>query len=218
MTPVFIVARDRLSHLRRTIASLSRLRDVDIHIVDHGTTHAETLEWLAFDCPWTVHYAGNRRVHDLWTDEDNFAFRRIAGDRQPYVVTDPDVDLSRCPENLIELCLDVLSRYPGLSKVGPGLALDDLPDTPLAAKARAWETQFWQSQLEPNLYDAPIDTTFAVYQPLRRRPNWSLSPAARLGYPNVARHLPWYELLLNDELRYYRDHAREGSSHWNIED
>lgn len=211
MIPVFVIARDRPSYLRRTVASLSQLSGINIYVVDHGTTDPETIDWLRHDCPFSVFWRGNRYVHDFWKWD---GLRNMAWNTQ-YAVTDPDIDFSDCREDLVEACSIALSAFPHVVKAGPALRLDDLPDSGLARRVRSWEMQFWQRELTTHVYEAPIDTTFAVYRPLREWNEFQLGPGARLGGVYQVRHMPWYQTgPLSHELRHYRDNMLEGASHW----
>ena len=79
-----------------------------------------------------------------------------------------------------------------------------------------WEGKFWDPaiEIEPGIYAAGVDTTFALYRPLERR--HELMRAVRTGKPYVARHLPWYidSNHLSEEDTYYRDHADTTMSNW----
>lgn len=215
MIPVFVIARDRLSYLKRTIASLSQQRDAHIYVVDHGTTDPETIDWLRHDCPFTVFWHGDRRVHDFWSWD---SLRNLVGTHE-YAVTDPDIDFTGVPEDLIAICQLALIAFPHIMKAGPALRLDDLPNTDLAKRVKNWEIQFWDRNITSMAYEAPIDTTFAVYRPLWQQPVFQLGPGIRIVGPYQVRHMPWYETgPADEELRYYREHAREGASHWPPED
>jgi hypothetical protein len=211
VTPVFIIARDRLTYLRRTVASLSHVRDTQLYIVDHGTTDPEAIDWMRYDCPFSVFWRGDQRVHDFWSWG---GLVNLGWDR-PYAVTDPDIDFTDVPEDLIATCHLALTAFPHIVKAGPALRLDDVPDTDLGKRVKNWEVQFWDREIAPRVYEAPIDTTFAVYRPVREQREFLLGPGARIAGVYQVRHMPWYETgPASDELRHYREHAREGSSHW----
>jgi len=65
------------------------------------------------------------------------------------------------------------------------------------------------------VFDAPLDTTFALYRP---SPTFAL-PALRTGPPYVASHLPWYQNLedLPDDEQYYMAHADTSGKAWHQE-
>ena len=78
-----------------------------------------------------------------------------------------------------------------------------------------WEKQFWNREIEPGVFKAPIDTTFALY-----RPSFEFSKSAlRTGQPYVARHLPWYLNLaaLPEDEQYYLSHADPRLGNWRFE-
>ena len=58
-------------------------------------------------------------------------------------------------------------KYPAKEKAGVALKIDDLPDH-YSHKQEAINNEkiFWEKQLEKDVYDAPVDTTLALYRPL----------------------------------------------------
>jgi hypothetical protein len=109
----------------------------------------------------------------------------------------------------------LLERYPDVDKVGLGLILDDLPAyAQHRERVVAWERKHWEDEIEPGVYRAPVDTTFALY---RAAPMHHILRSIRTGPPYVARHLPWYldpECLPAEEV-YYRERADPSISSWN---
>lgn len=88
-----------------------------------------------------------------------------------------------------------MKRHPLSPKVGFSLRIDDIPDHfELKDKVINWESQFWEKEVEPGIYDAPIDTTFALYRPYTKyRPRFLfLEHHLRVSYPYSMHHLPWY--------------------------
>jgi hypothetical protein len=134
----------------------------------------------------------------------------------PYVWTDPDiVPIRECPPNVLEFFWSALQAYPNKTKVGFGLRIDDLPEHyRFKQEVIVWEAQYWEKCIAPKLYDAPIDTTFALY-----RAGSSYKPintALRTGFPYLARHIPWYENLdrASDDHVYYLKNAKPGVNNW----
>lgn len=206
MTPLIVIVRDRLTVLRQCLQSLAASSyDLDIHLVDHGSTWEPMLDWLR-QAPYPVHWRGDQPPRALW-DWDGLP--GIVNDVR-YVVTDPDVVLD-CPADW--LCRMADELRPDRVKVGLGLRLDDLPDTPLAKSVTAWETPFWQDRAG-DVYRAPVDTTIALYQPVTVEPRFQLYPAVRMAAPYLARHLPWYATSDTAEDIHYRAHVLPGASHW----
>jgi hypothetical protein len=107
------------------------------------------------------------------------------------------------------------AALPGQLQGRFGLKIDDLPDhCRFAEEVRTWEAQFWERELAPGLYDAQIDTTFALYQ---RGVPFQIHSGIRTDKPYLARHTAWYadSNAPTDEERYYREHARTDVTHWN---
>ncbi len=217
-TPCIIITRDRADYTERCLTSLRRFSDqLEIHIVDHGSTWPPMLHWLTAQATYmdNVHYCGDRPPRALWDDRE--LLRDIVGCRE-YLVTDPDLIFDEaCPDDWLEqLRVDLLRGEP-VVKVGMGLRIDDLPATTLGASVRAWEDAFWREKVPSGrAWRAPVDTTLALYPGLGVAPDFQLAPAARLDAPYLMRHLPWYETPETDteELAYYRAHVLPGASHW----
>lgn len=209
-----VIFRDRVTYAQACCAALDAA-GLDVHIVDHGSTWPAAVDWLA-TAPYAVHLRyDNHHPQSLWTWD---RFRHIVGSHEPFVVTDCDVlppTREESPSWVAHLRA-CLHDNPDRVKIGLGLRINDLPETPLAARVREWEAQHWQNAMSGRqLYGAAVDTTLAMYQPLIRFPHFALGPAARTAGPHLARHLPWYESGTPDpELAYYRDHMNVDYSHW----
>ena len=208
--PIIVNNRDRLNPLRQLIGWLERAGQRDIYIVDNDSTYPPLLAYYRRS-PYTVIRLGENVGHvAAWT---RGIVEQVAANRY-YVVTDPDiVPVKYCPINVIDHFHALLDRYPDRFKVGFGLKIDDLPaHYRFAAEVKVWEGQFWAKEVEPGVYDAPIDTTFALYRP--GSPHHA--SALRTGEPYVARHTPWYAHTRRPdrEERYYRGHARADLNHW----
>ena len=139
----------------------------------------------------------------------------------PYVVTDSDlVPADCCPMDLLSKMLGILTAYPECGKVGPGLRLDNIPelsrDFITHGDGKGWEGEgiYWQRRHPSGAFNAPIDTTFAMYA---KGSPWV--PAGwqnlRLDYPYLISHIPWYITELDEEEKYYREHADNTWSHVN---
>ncbi|NTW45580.1 MAG: glycosyltransferase family 2 protein [Candidatus Moranbacteria bacterium] len=216
--PVFIVSFNRLKYLRALVSWLEASGYTDIRIVDNASTYPPLLSYL-YSCGHTVHRM-DRNFGHLVVWESN-AFSDVI-DRERYVVTDCDVvPDALCPLDAISYFSDVLDRYPDVTKVGFGLRIDDLPDAYVFKRSVTdWESCFWTNEIETGLYDAPIDTTFALYRPGIRPSEKRWWKSIRTGFPYVARHLPWYESgdESDEESRFYQLNLSNRSSFWSVTD
>lgn len=212
VTPVLINVRDRLAPLTQLMERLEASGGCEIVLVDNASTYPPLLDYLNSTRHTVVRLERNLGARAPWISG---LVHEYGFDRN-YVVTDPDVvPDENCPDDFLDRFADLLERHPDVGRVGFGLRIDDLPDDlPRSAQVATWESQFWEVEREPAVYEADIDTTFALYrraQPVRG------SVALRTGFPYVARHLAWYEDpgQPNDEERYYRSHADQTVNSWN---
>ena len=210
--PVFIPVRDRLEPLLQVIDWLHERNLNEIYLVDNDSSYLPLQRFFLFtDCK-VILTKKNLGHRSPWLSG---AVQRFTEGRR-YIVTDPDVvpDES-CPSDVFERLHTVLNKHPEIVKVGLGLRIDDIPaSNPLKADILNWEQQFWEQEIEPNIYFADVDTTFALYQPyygVQRH-----SPCLRTGFPYVARHLPWYKSpeTLSEEDKFYRARANQTVSNW----
>lgn len=213
-TPVIIIVRDRVEPLRLLVDWLERAGAQHLVLLDNASTYPPLVEYLAAS-PHDVRLLGKNLGHrSPWLS----GVAQELGWHRHYVVTDPDVVPDEgCPHDVLAHLHDVLSRYPTLTKAGLGLRIDDLPAQYIhRADVVAWEAQFWRNQMEPGLFAADLDTTFALH---RARTPGIGGVAARTGWPYVARHLPWYSDSANptEEGRYYRRHTDAGVNSWDLD-
>lgn len=220
--PIFIVCHNNGWMVENTVRSLSgRFDDTRIVIVDEASTAPRTLDTLRrleARHGVTVH----RHRHNIGPKRVRRYPRYFLERRHPFVLTDPDLDLSKLPDDTLDV-LGEVSRAMRLRSVGPALDIsdrDDLIEGPYVdgRTILEWESRFWQtpadlSALRRDLeaYWAPIDTTFAYYDFSHPR-----GRAMRLAGPYTVRHLPWHKSyvrdLAQDDFRDYFEGVGETSS------
>ena len=207
--PIIVNSFNRLTTLKRLVASLEKRGYTNIYILDNQSSYPPLLEWFK-ECPYEViHLPGNLGFKALWKHKPSR--KRFCSDY--YIYTDADLELDEnCPDDIIEQMFDTLhNRYPYAFKVGPSIRIDDLPDHyNRKQEVIDWESRYFTRPEGDKLFRAPIDTTFALYRPrigLSRRPSLE---AYRMAAPYQIRHLPWYENSenLTDEEQYYKSHCR----------
>ncbi len=215
--PVFIICRDRLTPLQRLIGWLERAGLRALYLLDNDSRYPPLLSFYR-SCNHRVIHLG-RNVGRLCL----FAMPELREHirRRPFIYTDPDIVPDEgCPLDAVELFSSLLTKYPNVAKVGFGLRIDDIPSSYRHRDAAIrWERQFWEAEVEPGVYAAPIDTTFALYR--AGQDSFSFD-ALRTGAPYVAQHLTWYvdEAHLTDEELFYRHRVATetdespSTSHW----
>lgn len=211
--PVFIICRDRVSCLQSLLRWLEQAGQREIYLVDNASSYPPLLSFYQ-NCPHPVlRLPENLGPRVLWGTP---IVERLAAQRF-YLVSDPDIiPNAECPLDAIDHLFQLLQKYPQAERVGLGLCIDDIPDYyPHKDLVLAWERQFWQQPVEPSVYLAAVDTTFALHRPAARA---TTNLALRTGTPYVARHQPWYldPRQLPEEEAYYRAHARSDVSNWNL--
>ncbi len=210
--PVIINNRNRYTYLLQLINWLENNGYSNIYIIDNNSTYPKLLEYYSSTKYTVFRLKENVGNYSLWKTD---IYKQFISDY--YIYTDPDVvPVDECPGNVIEVFLGILNSHRLIEKIGFGLKIDDLPDY-FADKHKVleWEKKFWEKPVEKDLYDADIDTTFALYRPYSNMGIW-VPKAYRTGGKFMARHLPWYEntASLSEENIYYQNHVRTGISHW----
>lgn len=206
---IFINCRDRVTCLSELVSWFEKAGCEDIFLIDNDSSYPPLLEYYR-QTPHTVIFLKNNLGHTALWDAD--LLRNQYGEF--YIYTDPDViPTEDCPTDVLQVLTEILQKYPTLSKAGLGLKIDDLPDHyRFKENVLRWEKQFWQDEVEPGLFSALVDTTFA----LNRARYYTIGNAVRTDSPYLARHADWYidSDNLTEEENYYRTHARPGVSHW----
>jgi hypothetical protein len=213
-TPVLITCRDRVEPLKQLVAWLESSGYERIIFVDNDSSFAPLLSYFEETCHQVVRLGRNLGHLAVWEGD----VLQALGHKGAFVVTDCDVVPDQdAPSDALDHFADLLFRYSDVDKVGFGLRIDDLPLTyQFRTEVIDWESQFWETEVEPGVFQADIDTTFALYRPSAPTGTYR---ALRTGPPYVARHLPWYSdsLHLSEEDQYYRDHAMSGVSNWDVD-
>jgi len=208
--PVFIIMHDLFTwpvQMAEYIAHLPEARPI---FVDNASTYPPLLDYYE-NCPYEViRLEDNLGHHSPW--EANIIEERT---NDLYVVTDPDLDLSSVPTDVLIRLEAGLKAHPTISKAGLSIEINNIPlDYPKRDQVLVWETPFWARPLpDGRWYDAPIDTTFAMYSINKGWPGGFMG-ALRAARPYTVKHLPFYLTPQNmsDEYRYYMEHASEVSS------
>ncbi len=211
--PIIINNYNQLDYLLKLLDALKKRGYRNIHILDNASTYPPLLEFYRNTDVDVIRLDSNYGYLALWKSG---VYKKF--DSNYFVYTDPDVVMvEECPDDFMEVFFKLMQKYPMASKVGFSLKIDDLPDHFNKKKeVIEWESRFWKKEIEPNVFDAPIDTTFALYRPFTRGGANSMEHPMRLGFPYTARHLPWYTDAdnLTDNMKYYIDSCRPKETHW----
>lgn len=214
--PILINNRNRLTYLKQLIDWLQAAGYTNLYILDNDSNYAPLLDFYRQTTVKVIYLERNYGHLALWKSG---VYKQFYKDY--YVYTDPDVvPAKNCPGEFMAHFLNLLNRYPNIEKVGFGLKIDDLPEHyQKKNEVIGWEKKFWEKEVEKDVYDAPVDTTFALYKPFTNGGIW-VQNALRTGEPYVLHHLPWYEnsAALSSESRFYLENMKQGASHWITKD
>lgn len=211
--PIVINNFNRVNSLLTLIDGLESRGYSNIYIIDNNSTYPPLLEYYK-KCTYPV-YMLNKNIGHLAIWETGI-YKQFTDSYFAY--TDSDLEIHpNCPEDFMEKFILLLKKYPKALKVGFSICIDDLPDCyNLKDQVQEWESQFWQKEIETNVFIAPIDTTFAVYKPHFKGEAIDIQHLyLRTGFPYSVRHLPWYidNHNLTEEEKYYITHLKT-STHW----
>ena len=214
--PVFLICFERLNDMKKLVSWLKKRGVTKIIFVDNASTYPPLLAYYDHSPYQVIKLERNVGHTALW----NLDIIRILVPSGYYIVSDPDILPSQeCPSDVIAHLADIHAKFPAYNKVGLGLETNNLPDYyPLKQEVIRWEKQFWQTPVAPDIYEAGVDTTFALYKPFTY--NYQLHPSLRTGEPYTARHLPWYidPRKPDSEETYYRAHANKNVTSWNVDE
>lgn len=213
MTKVFVICRDRLEPLQKLLPWIEHL---DVTLIDNDSSYEPLLDFYNSTEHTVARLTENLGHKAAWLAD-------LLPKNERFILTDPDViPMSTCPKDFIEIMNTVLDAVPIVDKVGLGLKIDDLPEHyKLKYDVITWEQQFWARPCgeikNVQIFDAPVDTTFALY---RENVDYAIFPAARLGEPYMAQHLPWYSNSIDptQEEIYYKDHSSAAFASWSYDE
>lgn len=214
--PIIINNRNRLTFLKQLINWYKKAGYKNIIVLDNDSKYEPLLQYYKSENINVIFLKENVGHLALWKSG---VYKQFYGDY--YVYTDPDVlPIDECPFDFMQYFMSLLKKYSSIEKVGFGLKIDDLPNYyDKKNEVINWEKKHWLKQIEPDVYDAALDTTFALYKPYTRGDVW-VQNALRTGGNYVARHLPWYENSNNisEEDLYYLNNVKKGASHWIVKE
>jgi hypothetical protein len=91
-----------------------------------------------------------------------------------------------------------------------------MPETGnIPVSIREWEERFWKIEVEPGVFQAPIDTTFHYFNPMYYTRDLFYSALRLSGAGFEAKHRPWFksDQIPAVELEFYMQ-SRKGHGGW----
>lgn len=219
MIPIYLLSYNRLTTLAGMVDYFRSVEGIQIVVVDNASTYPPLVDWLNSVDVEVIRLAENLGYRGVWREKliplgDEHRSRYGS---EWYVVSDPDLDLTRCPPDLVQFLISGYKSHSGFLKVGLSLEIDDIPDHyPHKADVLKWESHYWKRRVSEGFFQAPIDTTFAVYHcdTTYNEDQWK-APSLRSDRPYTAKHVPWYLDIadLDEEEKYFLA-SLQRTTHW----
>lgn len=222
--PVLVNSFNQLTYLRSMLAQLRRLGMTRVYVLDQASSYPPLLDFLKeIERHVTViRLRDNNGPHWVFTSDFSTLLPEY------FIYTDPDIRFpANMPRSLVADLLRI-ARATGATKVGLALDVsqpDQIKNAQLSIGGRTytipeWEAQFWAHRVRfagYELYKAPVDTTFALYQRKRFDPEikrfqvgdayycMEMPGSFRLGGKYTSVHLPWMldDPISQEELDHY---------------
>lgn len=184
-------------------------RGVDPIFIDNNSNYPPLLDYYN-TCPFAVLFMKANYGHMVFWGAKIY---ELLKPNERYIVTDPDLSLEGIPDDFLSVLNAGLDKYKGYDKCGFSLEINDLPDTPEGNLVKTQiEPRYWRKALDTLYFDAPVDTTFALYREGTRLYNHN---ALRTNRPYTAKHIPWYYYHISElpeDEQYYYSTANGSSS------
>jgi glycosyltransferase involved in cell wall biosynthesis len=218
--PIIIPVFNTATYLSSMVEQLEKLNLTNIIICDNGSTYPPMLQLLdELSNKYHVVEWGKNMGPRVYTEDKDICSKMPKN----FIVTDPDLLFNpEMPKRAIDKMKRIIDTY-GISKTG--LAIDiDSPDERKrffnAHQVDLWERNYWSRKVEQyperdDLYAAPIDTTFCLYDrdkflleidgvPGKMTCNTS---AIRIAGRFTCRHMGWWEEqpLTEEEYDFYKN-------------
>lgn len=218
MIPIIIVCHNNGWMVEKTINDIyDKFTKSNFIIVDNASTTQPTLDILEklINKPRVIlhRFTDNGSPRRIFFEPSLYKYTK-----NPYIITDPDLDLSTLPNNTIDTLMKIAMKYKTF-KVG--LAIDISQKDDLFSYVYENEKIFWTNKINDSnyeLYNAQIDTTFCLICNLITTENkdfWQNN--IRVAGPYTIKHLPFHKSYidsLEDEKfnEYFNNNDREISS------
>jgi hypothetical protein len=206
--PIVINSYNQRFYLKNMINKLLSFNFKNIYIIDNNSNSLALINYyqeLASNPFVTViYYGANLGPRSFHLNGYSDIFGNL-----PHIYSDPDLDFDFMSDCYLEYLLNLSHKYK-ICKVGSAL---EIPDETIGKKdlklkingkeysVKEWESQFWINEIEKDIYLAPIDTTFHLFNPQYYQSGEPYVTGIRVGAVGfVAKHLPWYESNNSEEI------------------
>ena len=220
--PILIINYNQLFYLKQLVNFLLARNFSNVIIIDNNSSYPPLLNYYSeIGNKITIERMDKNYGHMVFFENKTLQHKYGKG---YFVITDADI----LPN--FELPIDFMSRminildnnYLRITKAALALRIDNIPDSySLKEKVLSWEKKFWEIEVEPNVYSAQTDTTFALYKPFYPRwfNNLHFLSAFRIAGNYTAKHGGWYIDFTNptEEYLFYKATSTNSNS-WKMDE
>ena len=176
----------------------------EIIIIDNESSYQPLIDWYKeIENKVDIRYLTNEGHLAIWAT----AIYKELGEY--FIYTDSDLELNQnMPDDYQLVMYNLLQKYE-MNKVALAIKIDDLPNHyRYKNQVVRNEGRWWLDEVEPNVFTADTDTTFALMRNIGDNTYRSLR-IAREDF--ICRHMPFYIDLdnLDEEEQYYIDNIGE---------
>lgn len=217
--PVVINSFNQYTYLRGMVERLRAEGFRNLFIVDQASDHPPLMEWLSRvgrdEHAYVLYSPTNQGPHDFFLSGRYGMFGGA-----PFFYTDPDLSWQKLAGNFVTRMVELVHRY-RVFKVGSALTIPSLDQAKVGLQMRSkdgrlisvaeHEAQFWENEVLPGVYNAPIDTTLHLFAPQYYVQGTPLITGLRVaGEGFDLNHLPWFnnDPMPQDEYQHYLSKSR----------
>lgn len=215
-TPVVINSFNQHYYLKNIVEKFLDSGFQNIFIFDNASSYPELLEYLE-------HIKIDNRILPIYYEKNNgprYFFQNkiyasIFGEI-PFIYTDPDLTWVKFADDYLSNLIQLSHKYKTF-KVGSALTMpcanelkEGLPKIDVGGSKLnviEFESQYWVHELEPNVYNSPIDTTLHLFNPKYYNNGTIISGLRVAGLGYEIKHTPWFknDPCPSEEIKFYQE-------------
>jgi hypothetical protein len=201
-TPVVINSFNQHFYLQNIVAKFLEAGFLNLLIFDNGSTYPPLVNYLnniKDDVRvMPVYYNANMGPHHFFISK---IYASVFGPC-PFLYTDPDLTWTALADDFVSRLLDLTHKHQ-IFKAGPALTLPHphelkeaspkIKDAGQMLDVIEFESRYWQLEVEPGIYNSPIDTTLHLFNPAYYNDTSIITGLRVAGAGYEVKHSPWFK-------------------------
>jgi len=218
-TPFVVNSFNQLTYVKNMVMKLHAAGFRNIYVIDQASSYPPLLAWLAQASEegivFPLYSPANNGPHYFFLSR---LYEIFGG--APFLYSDPDLSWDVMANDFLTRMFEIAHRY-SFYKVGPALTIPGpaemkpgmitTADRGIPMTVAEFEHRYWQNEIEPGVYQAPIDTTAHLFLPQYYPANAPLVTGLRVAGPGYSMlHLPWFinDPMPAEEYQFYLQQTR----------